>query len=549
MPRATRVLWFGALDFCAVMQFIDRVWKHQKDDLVLILAGILMLVPVLFFPFFPTQDGPSHLATTAILLHYNDAGQPLLREYFSIQTTLLPNWLVFFVLGLLMTLLPALVAEKFFLAGLVFMYLFSARYMVRAVNPQAGFLALLALPFFYNLTLHKGFYNFNLSVPFYFLFLGFWIRNYQRLDIKKIIVLNAIAFLMYLTHLVSLGMAFVAITVLTIIAVIDRVRLSGADDRARTVVARLLQLVLICLPMTILTAAFVWRKGIGSVAPALNRLRSVWDVIRLDSLVTFPAFDPWIAFGVAGVFGFLVIYFLIRRKGLGFKFWDSLLIVCIVYCALYVLAPTNIAGGSFIGVRLSLYPAFLLILWFGAQEWSVQLKRVVQVLICVLLLAMISARVLVFQKISPLLTDYVSIGQDLSPNRTFWGIVLNNSSLVKQLQNELGRDFAFAHAADYLATERGILNLANYEAKTDYFPIILRKKHEKDALPSTGQLKSLKLKLKPTVDYIYLWGERTPLDGQQLSDSFIETLKQNYVQIYTTPTGYGTLYRRKGINP
>ena len=85
--------------------------------------GILFWALVVFqiLPFWrvacvPTMDGPSHVYNAWILLELANPSahprSPLLRQYYEIDPTPLPNWLGHAALALLMTVFAPATAEK-----------------------------------------------------------------------------------------------------------------------------------------------------------------------------------------------------------------------------------------------------------------------------------------------------------------------------------------------------------------------------------------------------------------------------------------------------
>src|SRR5215210_4831221 len=62
--------------------------------------------------YFPSQDGPAHVANAKILLDYHRAGHDLLRQYYTINTNPEPNLAGHVLMAAMMLIVPPLVAEK-----------------------------------------------------------------------------------------------------------------------------------------------------------------------------------------------------------------------------------------------------------------------------------------------------------------------------------------------------------------------------------------------------------------------------------------------------
>src|ERR1700722_13650087 len=88
--------------------------EKQINSLFYILL-ILHLVPIFFGKYFPTQDGPSHLKNALMLKDMILNHQSLYNQYFYINTTPNPNWVLHIFYALFLVFLPAFVVEKIFL--------------------------------------------------------------------------------------------------------------------------------------------------------------------------------------------------------------------------------------------------------------------------------------------------------------------------------------------------------------------------------------------------------------------------------------------------
>lgn len=133
------------------------------------------------------------------------------REYYTLNSRLMPNWTTHLILAGLMSVVPQLIAEKVLLTGYVVLLPVSIRYALCAIQPQAGALAVLGFPFVYNYTFHMGFYNFVYSLPIGFFVVGYWMKHQEHFTWRKTVVLSFLTLGLYFSHVVSLGIACIAI--------------------------------------------------------------------------------------------------------------------------------------------------------------------------------------------------------------------------------------------------------------------------------------------------------------------------------------------------
>src|SRR3954451_4735207 len=152
-------------------------WARQPGNALFLALLLWHLVPVWAFRYFPSQDGGEHVNNANILLRYFTSDGALFREYFIFNRNLDPNWLGHVILASVMSVAPGNVAEKILLTIYVLAFPLSVRYALRAIEPDAGWLAIFSFPFIFNFAVHMGFWNFALSLPLFFLVVGYWMHH------------------------------------------------------------------------------------------------------------------------------------------------------------------------------------------------------------------------------------------------------------------------------------------------------------------------------------------------------------------------------------
>lgn len=180
-------------------------------------AVIIFLVPVWAFPYIPTQDGPAHLANSLI---FKDYGQPENRfqEFYWISLQPIPNWTCFALLAGFAYLFPPLVAEKLLVSLYLLGFAFSYRYFLRSLGQSSVWVALAGFLLAFNRCFWMGFYNYVLSLPLYFLILGYLLRRRTDFHVRHAAILGVLFLLIFFTHLFGFILAagsclWIAITV------------------------------------------------------------------------------------------------------------------------------------------------------------------------------------------------------------------------------------------------------------------------------------------------------------------------------------------------
>ncbi len=437
----------------------ERKPAHRLENGLFLALLAAYLFPVWSFRYFPSQDGPAHLENAAILCDYHDPNRPLLRTFYHLNVYPEPNWFSHLFLAGLLHVASPLVAEKVLLTVYWTLLPMAVRYAARSVRPEAGYLAVFAFPFADNLFLHMGFYNFCFSLAFYFLVVGYWLRHRDDFNIPQLIVLTVLVLILYFCHLVGVAAAGLTIGVCIL----------GHRFRARSLIP-----LVAFIPVIALGAWFLWRqagashKGIDDVG-FIARFRGL---LQLEALVSYNSLEGLVSTVLgAGLWLVMVAQLFSRIVGRRWQAGDEFLLCAVLFAVAYFLAPDEAAGGSFLYMRLGLFPYFALILWLAAQpvgprvRWSLQLGAAGS---SILLLAL---HVASYRQLNGLLDEYHWVAEMIEPETTLVSISFDHTGHSDDGQSLSKRVGAFRHAAGYFATERGTINLLNYEAGTGYFPV------------------------------------------------------------------------------
>lgn len=540
-----------------------RRWFNDPANLIF--AGLLLanLLPLWCFRFFPSQDGPAHLENAVILREYANARWPAVRTFYTINPNPDPNWLTHLVLAGLMFVVPPSVAEKLMLSGYVILLPLALRYAVRAVRPEAHFLAVLAFPFVPNLFLHMGFYNFCYSLPLFFFVVGYWLRHRDRFGWREALGLMLLGLLLYFGHLVSLAAAWVLIGVVALWLTALDVWLGTFSWAALR--SRVLLPAFAFLPTVILALHFLLRQGEGQ--PATRNGESAWAILlRLEALVSFDAKEVLVALSVVAGFVLVTTYLLTARpRPVRAAAEDGLLVAAVVFLLLYFLMPAALAGGLFVNYRLTLYPFFALILWFAAQPTAHRAKAAVLALGAGSTVALGLLHFSAFARLNTALAEYVSVADLVEPGRTLLPLSFSHVGLGLDGKDLSARVGPFRHAAGYVAAERHIIDLANYEANTSYFPVRYRPEvnpylhlgaddttpdHGLESLPPHVDVPGYTARTGQVVEYVLIWGLGPGQETQPAARAIMRQLKDGgYERLAVSEAGTAQLYGRPAENP
>ncbi len=543
-----------------------RLSAWSCDRLNLLFAALLIahLIPIWAFRYFPSQDGPAHLESANVVREYHHPDRTTARQYYELNRNVEPTWLGHLVLAALMSVVSVPVAEKIFLSGYVLLLPLLVRYALRAVRPDVAWLSLMAFPFVYSFPLHMGFYYFCYSLPVFFLTLGYWLRCREGFTSGKIVTMAGLSLLLYFCHPITLALAYVGIGFLTVwLIVLDLIR----ADRGQpfTVRAlwhafqwRILPLCVAVLPTFILAGTFLNRQGVGSYArlPAGYLMK---HLLALSSLVSFEVTGIWLSSALVLVFAAISVCVLVARlRTRGVDWTDGLGLLVAVYILVYLLAPSTMGCGSILSPRLALFPFFALVLWFGTRALRPRVKWCTSIAVAGISLSMLALHSATYAELNGYMDEYVSAAHHIESNTTLLPLSLPYRDDVEAGRLPLRQIQPFLHAAGHIATERHVVDLANYEGWWyGVFPIIFRPglspyTHiwRKDLAPGSGSSVDFITYTDRTggrVDYVLIWGLLDRLDEAATTRSVRAQLEEGYDLIHTSPRKLMHLYRRKGF--
>src|SRR5258708_25689109 len=83
---------------------------------------LIALAPIWSVRYLPTQDGPSHLYNSWLLRELIRGSNAAIEHAYRIDWRPHPNWLTSAALALLLSVVPALLAEKLFVSRIVLLF-------------------------------------------------------------------------------------------------------------------------------------------------------------------------------------------------------------------------------------------------------------------------------------------------------------------------------------------------------------------------------------------------------------------------------------------
>ncbi|MEC9258173.1 MAG: hypothetical protein VX541_06740 [Candidatus Poribacteria bacterium] len=503
------------------------------EDRIFLLLVLLYLLPIWSIQFFPSQDGPSHVYNALIVKEYFNTNEyPLFHKYYDLNAKPMPNWFGHATMAILMFIVNPLIAEKLLLSGYVLLFLLSGRYLLINVDSTKKWLALAFFPFVYNYLLNMGFYNFSYSVGFFLLAVGYWWKHHQNLRLKHATILNLIMVCCYFSHMVSTVIALLSIAVLWLVTI-----------RLNTIKKHLLQIPML-LPSCIFPLWFVVSHGTTSHGSHWPSKRLFNYFTALEVFYSFDNFQLYIG-------KILVFYFLVsllvsiftnklrwaeRFRKLHLQREDGFLLLGIACLILYITVPDGMSGGGFITHRLSLYPYLILLPWLYGT-----LKQPIKWLSTTVLVVLALVNLVYLMRWYPMLDkdmkEFRSGVEAVEPNKTIMPLIFNN-------HGHCDRIGMFLHAIGYYCAYTKGVEWDNYEATTNYFPIMY-KPALNSIRPNTGIIEGHPQDMDIAanvnlVDYICAW-------EMPLNSAIQQRIEEHYKLVFEK--GRTRIYRRLKKTP
>lgn len=541
-----------------------RRWLSNLDHATfLVLLGLLIL-PLLVFTYFPSQDGPSHVYNATVIAEYRQPDRTAFREYYVLQPRLQPNLLGHLVLAGLITVVSPLAAEKLLIGTYVVLFVVAMRYTLRAFGSTAPYVGLLAFPLVYNYALHMGFYNYALSIPLYLFVMGYWAAHRDGFTIKRAAVFGGLFFLLYLAHLLAAGLALMSITILVAGMLTEEMVRRSRDPqpaghslwsafRRRAVLP-----LLATTPVWYLTIRYLAHSpgGSSSLPGAGDILSRLVSLPTLGGIVSLSSWEvPVVGLFALVVLGLSVLTIQGRLSGCArLHRGDSLVGVAGGMLLFYLLVPAHMAGGGYIAERMGVMIYVVVLLWLGVQSHPAAVVRLFRVAAVALTLALLLVRATSYGEINRLVAEYKAASDHVQLNTTLYSL-----SFAHAGRDVHGGKGAFAikpflHAAGYIAAERGAVLVNNYEGSLPYFPVQFRPEYRPDpyfevqdaaGVPHVD-LRGYALQTGAPVDYVLLWdqgGDERAIAGYQ---GVLQVISEQYQLAYRSPgSGRVELYRHR----
>ena len=542
--HSVRSLWGACARFLA-----------RNEAILFALLIVVHLAPIWAVKYLPTTDGAAHLANADAMRLMHDPSLSVLPHYYYISHAPSPNLIGHLLLVALLCIFKPVIAEKLLVSLYIILFPLGARYVVQGIRRRAAPLAFLAFPMIYSYVFAQGFYNFCISVAVFFFVVGYWVRNRDRLALWRGLALAALAGLLYCSHLMSLVMACGVVGLLTLWFSIRDYRTADETLRRRAVL-RLVVTSLAMLPWLVLSLKF--RPAAGQYPSVDWSLKDdVIGLLQFSSMVSYRANEAWLGGALACVFGALTAWVLIGKiVRQSWSRWDALLLIPAALLAGYFKAHDPASVHFYIPQRLMLFAFITLLLWLAGQPMTWRVRWAAPPLAAIIALGFILSHAQKYREFAPQLREFVSAGDQIKPNTTFLPLIFAPRGCDARGKPSSIDVSPFYMASGYIAAARGAVDLRNYEANTDHFPVRFlpeRNPYDKlavgkgfDMIPPRIDLARFRA-AGGEVDYILLWGVSDELREKPGTIELYQQLQSGYEPVPLPGAKWTELWKRRGL--
>ncbi|HYR29487.1 MAG TPA: hypothetical protein VEU30_13535, partial [Thermoanaerobaculia bacterium] len=304
--------------------------------------------------------------------------------------------------------------------------------------------AFLVFPFTYTQTFVAGYYNFSLSIGLFLIILAVWWRRRDVRSVATVAIEAALLVLCYFTHPQATLLACASVAFLSVMT------------------RRFFHLFAL-IPVIPLLATFAASRQANAEEPLRYGISWVAARIlaRVETMYSLGDGQLPLATGVAVIFAVLILLTLIRERGR--REANLLAVLALGFAAMRFCLPAPAGTRDLFTQRNSLFVFLTLIPWFTPQVR----RNTLVVILTVVAVANAAINFDWFRRLGRELDGYVRMFDGIESGTTLlplYFVPAPSPSIVD----------VYVHAISYVALEKRLVDHANYEPGTRYFPIALR---------------------------------------------------------------------------
>jgi hypothetical protein len=524
---------------------------------VLMLAGIVLCLLQIWLPaYYLTSDGPCHLYN-AQLVHDFWAGRNtgFYERFYTLVYRPNPNWMSTIILAALMYAVKGVVAEKIFLSWYVILYVGGFHLLYRKIASGRSLWPLVIFLFIFPHVLTKGFYNFSFSLAFFCWVVWSWLQFLEKKTIGRALLFFLFSGLIFFSHLLAFAFALVTCAALV---VSYSVTLPGTKhQRIGYLANRAGLLALLAAPFVVLMLWFTHKEGGMQLLHFRPHLYRIIELLQGKHLVSFNHSELVLTTISASAIVLLLLFCLVKFKSFPVVHkYDGLLWALAFALVVYLIFPEDILGRSMdMSVRTQLFVLLLMAccIAYRLPMWQPANIGAVVVFACFLVLS--GSRLYCSVAASGAQMEIMSVSKILKPNSVILPINCDPAGKDERGRPIADWNFSFRHSMQYLALEKPLIFLDNYEANMGYFPVqwkdetnpyyrLGRDEENLEGCPPSADIDAYRQTSGVTIDYVLMWCFDSSFLANDHFRALYKQVNAGYHIVYASPTKRTLLYGR-----
>jgi len=499
------------------MSFSDRIiWIDLIFFYLFIFAHIIL---VWILPYFPSQDGPSHIYNLVILKDLLNGGKEW-GNFFTYELRAVPNLAFTLLCYPLLQFFSPLIVEKLFISIYIVLMGAGVYFFLHTFNKASLLFIFLVFPVLFNFNLLMGFYSYVVSVPLFLIAFSISWKIRDRSTVCKFIFINLAGLIIFYFHIISFMLFLLSLFCITI------VQFKGL----KKIVFNQIKLISMISPSLLVLFLYL-AESTKSFIPDFSYLSSLSRFIYLRndlfffSMVTFSPWQMFTGFIFTGLFlcfFILSLYILFKDPNKGWVTYrdisasDKVLfsLSCLLVL-IYFLTPFRFGGGDFFNQRFPWVIFLILLPLMRINKKFLSERFVLLSIVSVAILFFAFNSVILWQQSSKVQKFLSGLNADI-PKGAY-------VMTYKKREPKAGmpRVDVLMHAASYYGIFNRCVDIGNYETGLDYFPVKF-----KDTVPRFPSLDQIAYKSEtinwfdyPSIQYVLGW-EVDRNDTEKLSKFF-----------------------------
>ncbi|MCK4677324.1 MAG: hypothetical protein KAT48_04260 [Bacteroidales bacterium] len=520
------------------------IWKYI-ELFVFFLLIIINLIPVYSCKFFPSLDGASHLYNSNLINQLIFSDNELVHSFFRINNKLVPNWTGHFILSLFNSFLPAYIAEKILLSIYIIGLPVAFRSLTIRISSPSNYLYFLIFPFIYSFIFFLGFYNLCIGMMLLFFIMSYWLKVEGNLNPKSALILFILITLLYFTHPFIFGI-FAFIFTLIFIQLFIRDMINGSS-RKKITGSYMKKTLLVIFAFSVSMGLFiVYYLSIPSAT--LNQFIERYELIQWIKIIR-PIISLHIQiegaytaklFYLIGALIIIAVFIRIENFRIKVDKWnfssfyyhfldknDIWLLLSMIFLIIYFVSPNATGYVGHLSARIGLIFFLFLIIWISSQKFPQWLNIFAIIFILFINFSLNRFYVRETKELNETVLEYDKASSYVKKN-----------SIV--LPVNYSQHWLHLHFSNYLAVDKPLIILNNYEADMEYFPVTWNKQNLPQVQFGNEPLINTCLQWRYSnqteikkIDYVLIGGDVTNKQDNCLNE-INNILQNNYQLIYSS---------------